>query len=141
MESNLRGCWHGHLRITTTVDDYMAQTGYAFVSPHNPSNYLPIMGITQEQALGTERLRQNQALLRRCTAMDGALKNQTVMAVQPVLLYLLEDQLTGFRQVTMLKMTQHLFNSYGAIDEIYLEENAVKTMGPHDPAKPSSPFN
>ena len=32
-------------------------------------------------------------------------------------------------------MLQHLFASYGAIDEIYLEENSVKMMGPYDPAK------
>ena len=48
----------------------------------------------------------------------------------------LVDQLKRFGQVTALQMLQHLFNWYGAIDEIYLEENAVKMMGPYDPAEP-----
>ena len=42
----------------------------------------------------------------------------------------------GFGQVTALKMLQHLFISYEAIDKIDLEENAVKMMGPYKPAKP-----
>ena len=35
-------------------------------------------------------------------------------------------------------MIQHLFTSYGEIDRIDLEENAVKTMGPYEPAVPLS---
>ena len=53
--------------------------------------------------------------------MDRSLKNQTAMAVQPVLLYPLVEQLTGFGQVSELIMLQHLFTSYGAIDEINLD--------------------
>ena len=33
-------------------------------------------------------------------------------------------------------MMKHLFSSYGAIEKIDLEENAVKTMGSYDPAEP-----
>ena len=33
-------------------------------------------------------------------------------------------------------MQQHLFTSYGAIDEINLEEKAIKLMGPYDSAEP-----
>ena len=95
-----------------------------------------MMGTTQEQAIVTKRFRQNQALFRRFTAVDGALKNQIGAVVQPVFLYPLVDHLTGFVQVTTLQMIQHLFNSYGAIDEIDLEENAVKMIGPCDPAEP-----
>ena len=35
------------------------------------SYYPPTMGTTQEQLLVTERFQQNQALFRRCTAVDG----------------------------------------------------------------------
>ena len=45
------------------------------------------------------------------------------------------NQLTGFGQVSALTMLQHLFTSYRAIDETDLEENAIKMMGPYDPAK------
>ena len=68
--------------------------------------------------------------------MGGALKNQIGTAVEPVLLSPLVDQLTGFGQVSALAMIQHLFSSYGAIDKIDLEENAMKMMGPYDPAEP-----
>ena len=36
----------------------------------------------------------------------------------------------------MLTMLQHLFASYGAINKISLEENAVKMMGPYNPTEP-----
>ena len=68
--------------------------------------------------------------------MDGPLKKKIVTAVEPVLLSPLVYQLTGFVHVSALTMTQHLFSSYGAINEIDLKENAVKMMGPYDPAEP-----
>ena len=68
--------------------------------------------------------------------MDGALKNNLVMAIQPFLLSLLVHQLMGFGQVTVLQMLQYLLNSYETIEEIDLEENTVKILGPYDPAEP-----
>ena len=63
------------------------------------------------------------------------LKKQIVTAVEPVLLSPLVEQLTGFGQVTSLTMLQHIFSSYRMIDNIGLKENAVKMIGPYDPAK------
>ena len=51
----------------------MAQTGYAFVPPHNPRNYPLTMGTAQEQALRTETFQQNQVLFRRFTYVEIAL--------------------------------------------------------------------
>ena len=59
---NLGGGQHRHLALTTTSEKYVVQTSYAFVPPHSPDNYRPKMGTSQEQALRTEDLQQNQAL-------------------------------------------------------------------------------
>ena len=75
-------------------------------------------------------------MFRKYTAMDGALKNLIVSAVEPVFLYPLVDQLTGFGQVYALTMIQYLFSSYRAIDKINLKDNAVKMMGTYDPMEP-----
>ena len=96
------------------------------------------MGSAQEQALGTEKFRQNQALFRKYTTVDRALKKHIVTAVEPVFLFPLVDKLTGFGRVSTLTMLQHLFSSYRAINKIELEENAVKIMGPYDPAEPTN---
>ena len=56
--------------------------------------------------------------------------------MESLLLSLLVDKLTSLGQVSALTMLQHIFDSYGAIDEIDLEENAVNMMGPYDPAEP-----
>ena len=94
------------------------------------------MGNAQEQVIGTEEFRQNQAMFRKYTAVDGAFKKQIITEMEPVFLSSLVDQLTGFGQMYVLTMIQHLFLSYGTINEIDLEENAVKIMGPYDPADP-----
>ena len=73
--SNLGGDRHGHLALTMTATEYRAHTGLVFLPPHNPGNYPQSMGNSQEQALGTEKFQQNQALFRKYTAMDGALKS------------------------------------------------------------------
>ena len=75
-------------------------------------------------------------LFRTYTAVDRALKNKIIAAVESVFLYPLVDQLTGFGQVSTLTMLQNLFSSYVMIDEISLEENSVKIMGPYDPVEP-----
>ena len=60
------------------------------------------------------------------------------MAVEPVFLSPLVDKLIGFGQVSALTMIKQLFSSYRVIDEINLEENTVKMMGPYEPAEPLS---
>ena len=133
---NLGGGQHRHLALSMTSEEYMEQTGFAFVLTHNPGDYPQSMGSAQEQALGTEKFRQNQALFRKYTSVDVALKKQIVTAVEPVFLSPLVDQLTVFGKVTKLTMLKYIFYSYGAIDEIDLKEDAVKIMGPYDPAEP-----
>ena len=54
------------------ANEYRAQKGCVFVLSHNPGDYPPAMVTAQEQALGTEKFQQNQALLRRYTAVDVA---------------------------------------------------------------------
>ena len=63
---------------------------------------------------------------------------EIIMALQPVFLSPLMDQLVGFGKVTTLQMLQRLFSSYGAIDKIKLKENKVKMMGPYNPVEPLS---
>ena len=136
MELNLGGGLHRHLALTMTAEEYRAQTGFAFVPPHNPCNYPQRMGNTQEQALGTEKFRQNQVLFRKYTAVYGDLKKQIVTTVEPIFLYPLVNQLTGFGQVSAITMLKHLFSSYRSIKKIDLKENSFKMMGPYNTAEP-----
>ena len=53
------------------------------------------MGNAQEQEIGTEQFRQNQALFRKYTTVDRAFKKSFVTAVEVVLLSLMVDHLTG----------------------------------------------
>ena len=71
---NTGGGQHGHLALTMTAEDYMEHTEFAFVPPHNPGDYPQSMGSTQEQALGTEKFQQTQAMFRKYTSVDRALK-------------------------------------------------------------------
>ena len=104
-----------------TAEEYMAQMGYAFLTPNNSRYYPPTIWTAQDQALLTEMFWQNQSLFRRYTAVDGSLKKQIIIAVQPVFLYPLVYQLTSFGQVSDIQIIQHLFTSYGVIDKIDLK--------------------
>ena len=84
--------------------------------PHNPGNYPQSIGSAQEQSLGTEKFRQNQALFRKYTAVDGALKKYIFVSVEPVCLSPPVDQLTVFVQVVSIAMLKHMFSSYRVID-------------------------
>ena len=55
VSSNLGGARNGHVALTLTSKDYGTQTGFAFVPPHSPGDYLPTMGNAKDQALGTEK--------------------------------------------------------------------------------------
>ena len=57
------------------------------------------------------------------------------MAVEPFFLSPLLDQMIVFGKVSTLTMLQHIFSKYGTIDELDLEENTIKMMGPYDPAE------
>ena len=104
--------------------------------PHNLGEYPQSMGSAQEQALRTEKFRQNQSLFCNYTAVDRASKKQIVTAVEPVFLSPLVHQLTGFGKAKALTMLQQLFSICGEINEIDIEENAVKMMGPYNPVDP-----
>ena len=51
------------------------------MKPYNLGDYPQSMGNTQEQALGTEKFQQNQALFIKYTTVDGAFKKYIVTAV------------------------------------------------------------
>ena len=55
--------------------------------------------------------------------------------MEPVFLSPLMEHLIGFRKVSILNMLQHTLLTYYKIEEINLEENVVKVMGPYDPAE------
>ena len=114
----------------------MEHTGFVFVPPHNTCDYLTTMGNSQEEALVTSQLRQNQALFRKYTTVGRALNKQIITAMELVFLYPLVEQMTGFGHVSALTMIQHLFSSYGMIDKINLKTKSTKMMGPYDPAEP-----
>ena len=118
------------------ADNYLEQTGHAFVSPHNPGEYPPTLGTTQENPLGTDRLCKKQALFKWYTAVDREIKKQIITTVEPVFMYTIKDILKGFKKVTCMVMMAHLFRAYGKIDDINLKEDAVKMMGPYNPAEP-----
>ena len=98
------------------------------------------METTQEQALRNEQSWKNQALFKRYASVDGAPKKQIVTAVHPVFLSPLVDQLMGFVQVYAIQMLHQLFTSYVAIDEIDLEDIAVKNDWDIWPRWITSPF-
>ena len=140
MSSNVGGGWHGHIALKVTSEEYVAQTGFSFLPPHNLGNYPPTTGNAQDQALRTEKFQKKQAMFRKYTPVEIALKNQVITAVEPVFLSPLVDQIIGSRQISALTILHNLLLIYGIIDAIDLEEKTVKMMGPYDHVEPLAQF-
>ena len=109
--------------------------GFAFLSLYNPGDCPTTMENAQDQALWNEKFRQNQALFRKYTVVNGAFKNQIIKAVEPVFLSPLLYHLIVFGQVSALNMLKYLFLRYRTIDGINPEEKSVEMMGPYNPAE------
>ena len=89
--SKLIGGQKGNLTLTVTTKEYMIQTGFEFVHPHNPGNYPRSMVNDQEQAPETEKFRESQALFWKYIAVQGSFKKQIIMTVEPLFLSPLVD--------------------------------------------------
>ena len=63
------------------------------------------------------------------TNLYGFLKKQIIHAVEPVFMSLIKDHLPGFVQITALEMMNHLYSTFGDINDIELEDNSVRMMG------------
>ena len=136
--STLGGGAHGHLGLIMNDATYQTLTNNPFVIPANPGNGPVIAANSTQAQIGAATRQYNQLYkcFHTCTRVDLALKQQIIQAFDSTYLESQKDPNTGYNNVSALGMITELYDLYGAIDAVDLENNAMRMKTPWQPTSP-----
>ena len=136
--SELGGGAHGLLGLTLNPATYVQLAGVAFMRPVNPGTTPTIpAGSTGETVRRIER--QHKETLRsyhEVNRTDAALKQQFLNAFDTMYLKALKQPHIGFSNRTVMELIQHLYDNYGQISQMDLDNNATRMKMPYDITTP-----
>jgi hypothetical protein len=143
IDTHLGGGTWGHLGLIISDDSY------AMIAP--PTNEEPTLWVTPN-APGREPATMNgtAALIsaahhiweedvqtyRTCTSVQQALKKQINSVFTPMYLYILNDNMVGYANISARCMLDHLFETYGNITAVDLEIDFEHMRRAWDPQQP-----
>ena len=136
--TNLGGGAHGHLGLVMAAATYTAVTGVAFNAPANPGG-APVIPAGATAAQTNALTRTFNADLKEYLEYDRtdkALKQQVLGAVDPMYVDSLRNMHTGFTAVSTLDIMTHLYDNYGQISTMDLDDNEKRMKTKYDPAHP-----
>ena len=116
---------HGHLALTVSDAHYLTTTGVPFIPPTNPGIH-PTIALDATTAEIAHANRQHEALQREWRtwiSTENSLRSQVLGAIDELYVHTLSSTITGFTNVTVRQLLQHLYSTYGRIDEATLQEN------------------
>lgn len=117
-------------------------TGYTFEPYANPGA-LPTIppNATQHQILNTNAIpKEILCLWREQTFVGKVLKNLLTRVVSMKYVADLHNSYTGYNNLTIQKILEHLYANYGDLDEANLEQVEFKIALPFDPNEPFGVF-
>ena len=133
--TTLGGSNHGYLGLIFSPAAYATISPTAFVEPAYPGQHHAI-------ATGTNAA-NTSAIIRRHTKdtrqwrvfknLSTALKNQLLSAVDDIYVRTLRDRHVGYMNRSIRNLLIHLFNNYGNITQLELEDNDTKIRSLWDP--------
>ena len=128
----LGGGHHGHLGLVCNAATYaLIPNTQPYVRPNAPGPLIPIAGATQFQIQQQrDQHSEETRLFREVLAIERALTQQFVAAVEPKYLKALRDPITNKINRTIPEILAHLFNAYGHVtaQELYDLKQKVETM-------------
>ena len=138
VHSNSGGGLHGHLALTISDEDYLYEASVPYDKPPNPP-VTPFLPATPTAPQISDAHRQHIAakqLFQTYHAVDKALRNQILEAVPDVYVRALRHTVTGYGNVTSLKLLTYLWNKYGQITQAELDANETRMNLPWNPPTP-----
>ena len=136
--STLGGGNHGLLGLVLAAATYQLFTGHAFVMPLNPGA-VPVIPAGATAAHTGELVCQhgeNLQMYQETQRTDQALKQQLLNAVDEMYTRGLRNPHTGYSNVTTMGLLTHLYNTYGSITSMDLEQNDIRMKTQYDPTQP-----
>ena len=138
VHSNLGGGAHGLLGLALQPGTYTVLTGQVFVPPENPGPTANLPGgLTGPQI--NELVREHEQKLKvwkQYNTVEQALKQQLISAFDDIYLKGISNRHTGFASLTLLRMLQHLYDTYGDLTPTELEDNDERMKAPYDVTAP-----
>ena len=138
VHSNLGGGAHGFLGLALQPGTYTVLTGRVFVPPSNPGPTANLPGgLTGPQI--NEHIREYEQQLKiwkQYNTVEQALKQQLIASFDDIYFKSVSNRHTGFASLTLLKMLQHLYDTYGDLTPTELEDNDERMRSPYDPSTP-----
>ena len=138
--STLGGGAHGHLGLVLDPAFYQQLTAHPFPIPVNPGPHAVVPPGTninlQRQLVRT--FEYDNYTYQTYIRTDQALKQQLLESVDNAYVEALKDSNTGYSQVTISQLLQHLYTTYGNVTAIDLQENHAQLTKPYDPNMPIS---
>ena len=131
---------HGYLGLILSPAAYATISPTAFAEPAYPGQHPTIPAGTNAANTSAiiRRHTEDTRQWREFKNVSTALKNQLLSAVDDIYVHALRDRHVGYMNQTIRNILTHLFNNYGNITQLELEDNDTKMRTLWDP---NSPFD
>ena len=124
----------GHYILTELDAEYLLRAGIAFIITFNPGVH-PIVapGATDAQIAHVKREHEESTRkFRLFKAVDNALKNQLVNAIDDIYIKDIRDRVTGFATSFVRDIIQYLYRTYRLVTPAQLTANDERFRAPYD---------
>ena len=129
---------NGFLGIIMAAAPYLLRAGEAFLPPEHPGTQPPHSATaTQSQITAANRLYDTSIdTFRRYSQIRKALRQQTLMAIDPTYYNILEDATFGYADLTVVSLLSHFQISYATLSADDLEFNRMHLADAWTPDEP-----
>ena len=138
--TTLGGGNHGYLGLILSPAAYTTITATQFVEPIYPGQHPNVPASTSTANTSTIIRHHTDDLRQWCEFknVNTTLKNQLLTAIDDIYVCALKDCHVGYMNQSIRTILQHLFDNYGNITPLELEDNDTKMRATWDP---NSPFD
>ena len=138
--TTLGGGNNGYLGLILSPAAYTTITATQFVEPVYPGQHPNVPAGTSTANTSTIVRRHTKDLRqwRKFKKVNTALKNQLLSTLDDIYVRALKDRHVGYMNQSICTILQHLFDNYGNITPLELEDNDTKMRATWDP---NSPFD
>ena len=138
--TTLGGGNHGYLGLILSPAVYTTIAATQFVEPIYPGQHPNVPAGTSAANTSTIVRRHTEDLCqwREFKNVNTALKNQLLTTIDDIYVHALKDRHVGYMNQSICTILQHLFDNFGHITPLELEDNDTKMRTTSDP---NSPFD
>ena len=136
--TTLGGGNHSYLGLILSPAAYTTITATQFIEPIYPGQH-PNVPAGTSAANTTTLVRRHTEDLRQWREfknVNTALKNQLLTSIDDIYIHALKDRHVGYMNQSICTILQHLFDNYGNITPLELEDNDTKMRATWDPNSP-----